>query len=212
MEHEYATELQAAAPNSVVLECGCGVGNTIFPLLEWNPHLKCTAFDFAPSAIELVHQQVQQKQLQHRVHAFVWDLSSAQPIPDEHVPNESIAFVTCIFVLSALAPNAVANSIALLSKKVQKNGMIFVRDYSIHDMALERFAKERDAYKKMGENWYVRGDGTQAVFFSLEQMQSFFPAETWQCVQCEYVERSVVNRQEQLHLKRIFVHGKFVKK
>jgi methyltransferase-like protein 6 len=38
----------------VVVELGCGVGNTIFPLLKENAHLFFYGLDFAPSAIELV--------------------------------------------------------------------------------------------------------------------------------------------------------------
>ena len=38
----------------VLLEVGCGVGNTIFPLLEENPNLFIHACDFSPRAIEFV--------------------------------------------------------------------------------------------------------------------------------------------------------------
>ncbi len=38
----------------VLLETGCGVGNTVFPLLEENPHLFVYACDFSPRAIEFV--------------------------------------------------------------------------------------------------------------------------------------------------------------
>ncbi len=38
----------------VLLEAGCGVGNTVFPLLEENPQLFVYACDFSPRAIEFV--------------------------------------------------------------------------------------------------------------------------------------------------------------
>ena len=42
--------------SSPLVQVGCGVGNTVFPLLELNPSLKVYCCDFAPSAIELVKQ------------------------------------------------------------------------------------------------------------------------------------------------------------
>ena len=37
-----------------ILEVGCGVGNSMIPLLEDFPHLRVWGVDFAPRAIELV--------------------------------------------------------------------------------------------------------------------------------------------------------------
>ena len=39
-----------------ILELGCGVGNTVFPILEYNNDPKLTVYccDFSPQAVELV--------------------------------------------------------------------------------------------------------------------------------------------------------------
>ena len=42
------------AKRLVLLEAGCGVGNTVFPLLEENSNLFIYACDFSPRAIEFV--------------------------------------------------------------------------------------------------------------------------------------------------------------
>ena len=50
-------EFPVLAPRGVpqkVIEVGCGVGNTFFPLLEVNPHVFVYAFDFAASAIDII--------------------------------------------------------------------------------------------------------------------------------------------------------------
>ena len=38
----------------ILLEVGCGVGNTVFPLLEENPALFVHACDFSPRAVDFV--------------------------------------------------------------------------------------------------------------------------------------------------------------
>ena len=45
--------------NLVLLEAGCGVGNTIFPLLRVNPRLVAYGFDFSAAAVDIAHRRHQ---------------------------------------------------------------------------------------------------------------------------------------------------------
>lgn len=45
---------QIDARKPVLLEVGCGVGNTVYPLLEENPNIFIYACDFSPRAVEFV--------------------------------------------------------------------------------------------------------------------------------------------------------------
>jgi 2-polyprenyl-3-methyl-5-hydroxy-6-metoxy-1,4-benzoquinol methylase len=38
----------------LLLQVGCGAGNTVYPLLEVNPELRVYACDFSPKAVQLV--------------------------------------------------------------------------------------------------------------------------------------------------------------
>lgn len=49
-----STQQQQTKKRLVLLEAGCGVGNTVFPVLEDNSNLFIHACDFSPRAIDLV--------------------------------------------------------------------------------------------------------------------------------------------------------------
>lgn len=52
------SQQQGIKARLILLEAGCGVGNTIFPLLEENPDLFIHACDFSPRAIDFVKVRV----------------------------------------------------------------------------------------------------------------------------------------------------------
>ena len=71
-----------------LLQVGCGVGNTIFPLLEvnTNPQTRVFACDFSSTAVDLVkqHPDYNKHQLENgeneigRCNAFVCDITKQQ--------------------------------------------------------------------------------------------------------------------------------------
>ena len=82
----------------VLLEAGCGVGNTLFPLLRAHPALTVFACDVSQTAVEIV----QSHPLAGRVTASVGDLTSGALPAALAGCRADVA--TLIFVLSAIAP------------------------------------------------------------------------------------------------------------
>ena len=83
-----------------LVQVGCGVGNTAYPLLELNKHSHVYACDFAPSAVTLVKAHPQYSC--GRMHAFVADITCDDL--RQEVPGEAVDICTMVFVLSAITP------------------------------------------------------------------------------------------------------------
>eukprot|EP00795_Rhopilema_esculentum_P013916 gene13916-4868_t len=141
-------------------EVGCGVGNTVFPVLQANSDGGIFVYccDFAQSAVDLVKQHPDYDN--KRCHAFLCDVAAENP--QFPFPKESLDVIVLIFVLSAIAPNKMQRVINNLSELLKPGGKILFRDYGRFDMAQLRFKKGRC----LEENFYVRGDGTRVYFFT----------------------------------------------
>ena len=85
----------------LVLEIGCGAGNSLLPLLHTNPTARGFACDLAPSSVELVRERLLREGLAHRASAFVWDV--ALPPPPGALPAEGFDVILAVFTLSAPA-------------------------------------------------------------------------------------------------------------
>ncbi|XP_023359891.1 tRNA N(3)-methylcytidine methyltransferase METTL2A isoform X1 [Sarcophilus harrisii] len=149
-----------------ILEVGCGVGNTVFPILHTNndPGLFVYCCDFSTTAIELVQVSLpvitNSEYDPSRCFAFVHDLCDEDK--DYPIPRESLDIIILIFVLSSIVPDKMQNAINRLSYLLKPGGMFLLRDYGRYDMAQLRFKTGRC----LSENFYVRGDGTRVYFFT----------------------------------------------
>ncbi|KAJ0058357.1 hypothetical protein NL108_013422, partial [Boleophthalmus pectinirostris] len=143
-----------------ILEVGCGVGNTVFPILKTNndPGLFVYCCDFSSTAVELVKTNPEYDP--GRCFAFVHDLSDVEA--NYPIPDGTLDVLVLIFVLSALHPKKMQASISRLARLLKPGGMMLLRDYGRYDMAQLRFKKGRC----LSENFYVRGDGTRVYFFT----------------------------------------------
>ncbi|XP_074117044.1 tRNA N(3)-cytidine methyltransferase METTL2A isoform X4 [Sminthopsis crassicaudata] len=156
----YTDDFPGSSATYRILEVGCGVGNTVFPILHTNndPGLFVYCCDFSTTAIELV--QTNSEYDPSRCFAFVHDLCDEDK--DYPIPKESLDIIILIFVLSSIVPDKMQNAINRLSYLLKPGGMILLRDYGRYDMAQLRFKTGRC----LSENFYVRGDGTRVYFFT----------------------------------------------
>eukprot|EP00002_Diphylleia_rotans_P004232 TRINITY_DN13042_c0_g2_i2.p1 TRINITY_DN13042_c0_g2~~TRINITY_DN13042_c0_g2_i2.p1 ORF type:complete len:227 (+),score=58.03 TRINITY_DN13042_c0_g2_i2:63-743(+) len=130
-----------------IFEVGCGVGNTIFPLLELNPKLFVHACDFSPRAVDLVKKH--EMYTESRCNAFVCDITKDPFL----VPEESLDAISLIFVLSAINPIFFEEIVLRLRKLLKPNrGVILFRDYGICDLSQIR-KKGKKTWRELLRAW-----------------------------------------------------------
>ncbi|KAF6115000.1 methyltransferase like 8 [Phyllostomus discolor] len=144
-----------------ILEVGCGAGNSVFPILNTlqnAPESFLYCCDFASGAVELVKSHPSYRAAQ--CCAFVRDVCDDRvPYP---FPDGALDVVLLVFVLSSVHPDRMQGVVNQLSKLLKPGGMLLFRDYGRYDKTQLRFKKGHC----LSENFYVRGDGTRAYFFT----------------------------------------------
>ncbi|NP_060866.2 tRNA N(3)-cytidine methyltransferase METTL2B [Homo sapiens] len=200
-----ADEFPGSSATYRILEVGCGVGNTVFPILQTNndPGLFVYCCDFSSTAIELV--QTNSEYDPSRCFAFVHDLCDEEK--SYPVPKGSLDIIILIFVLSAVVPDKMQKAINRLSRLLKPGGMVLLRDYGRYDMAQLRFKKGQC----LSGNFYVRGDGTRVYFFTQEELDTLFTTAGLEKVQNLVDRRLQVNRGKQLTMYRVWIQCKYCK-
>lgn len=202
----------ADSGEKIVLEVGCGAGNTFFPLLERNENklLKAFACDYSDVAVELVKSNERFAKHSENGNAFasVWDLANDENKLPEGIEEESVDIVVLVFVFSALSPEQWFNAMKNLFKCLKPGGIILFRDYGRYDLAQVRFKKSR----YLNENFYVRGDGTRVYFFNEDELSELFSNNGFEVNKLACDRRLLVNRKKQLKMYRNWIQGVFQKK
>lgn len=198
---------KANAGQKVVLEVGAGAGNTAFPLLRLNenPNLRLHAVDFSKKAVETMTAAEEYSQCNGIMSANVWDAAGEElPIG---VEERSVDIVIMIFIFSALNPKQWEQAVRNIHRVLKPGGQVLFRDYGRGDLAQVRFK----AGRWMGENFYVRGDGTRVYFFELEELKRIW-GEGFEINNLDVDRRLIVNRQRRLKMYRCWIQGRFCKK
>ncbi|KAI8515838.1 Methyltransferase-like protein 2-A [Branchiostoma belcheri] len=204
-EEDKAEDFPGQHARTRMFEVGCGVGNTVFPILQTNndPGLFMYCCDFSATAIDIVKQHPDYTS--RRCHAFVHDLTdTASPLP---FPQASLDIIIMIFVLSAIHPDKMQSTVDHLAKYLKPGGKLLFRDYGRYDLAQLRFKKGRC----LSDNFYVRGDGTRVYFFTQDELRTLFGSAGLQ-EELIYVDRRLqVNRGRQVKMYRVWLLSKFRK-
>jgi SAM-dependent methyltransferase len=188
-----------------VLEMGCGVGNSLFPLMANNPDKFFYAFDLSPTAIEILKKNPQFDE--RRCKVFLCDIVN-EDLPDD-IRDNKLDIVVSIFCLSAIPPEHMPCVLRKIYSCLKPGGCFLVRDYGLYDMTQMRFFAKKGC--RLGENFYVRGDGTFTFYFSREYAESLMKNVGFEVVENTYVTRVLTNRKRKLKMYRVWLRGKYKK-
>ncbi|KAM8854676.1 tRNA N(3)-cytidine methyltransferase METTL8, mitochondrial isoform 1-T2 [Spinachia spinachia] len=188
-----------------ILEVGCGVGNSVFPILssvkETDAYLYCC--DFSPCAIQLVKDHPDYRD--STCHAFVHDIcEETAPFP---FPPQSLDVILAVFVLSSIHPERMQGIVNRLSTYLKHGGIFLFRDYGRYDFSQLRFKKGRC----LSENFYTRGDGTCVYFFTKGEVHDLFSNAGLEEIQNLEDRRLQVNRGKQVAMHRVWMQSKYRK-
>ncbi|KAL4560061.1 hypothetical protein LXL04_032209 [Taraxacum kok-saghyz] len=188
--------------NTIILEAGCGAGNSAFPLMKKYPQLYVHACDFSHHAINLVKSH--EKFSEDQMNAFVCNITEDDLC--DHIKPASLDIATLIFTLSAVCPEKMPTVIQNLRRVLKPNGHVLLRDYAIGDYAQTMLMSKNQV---ISENFYFRGDGTSSFYFSEDFLSEMFVKSGFTVVDVNTYTREITNRSRNVTMERRWIRAVF---
>lgn len=202
-----SSELQSPALTTHVVELGCGSGASLLPILRANTHCHVTGTDISRTSLQHFFAAAQREGIApDRIHTFPADAASSLELPRMTTLAADICLI--VFTLSALTPAQQSNMMHNAHACLIPGGHLMIRDHGLYDMAQMRM--EPGQWQGEGQ-LYARKDGTLAYFFSVDELCARAADAGFTVLECKYATVRNLNRKTGAVLKRVFIHGLFVR-
>jgi len=140
-----------------------------------------------------------------RINLITLDLVE-NDIPDNY---KGADYCILMFVLSAIKPENHEKVIKKIYDSLNKDGILYFRDYALYDMAQMRFALKKK--NKISENFYRRSDNTFAYYFSSEEVNNIFKKNGFEVLENKVICRLIENKKDNKKMHRLWLQAKLKK-
>ena len=134
----------------------------------------------------------------------------ALDIVKDDIPYDKCNYGILMFVLSAIEPKYHKNVILKIKQKLNKDAILYFRDYARYDMAQVRFAMRKK--NKISENLYIRKDKTLSFFFNKSDIEALFISNGFEILESKLISRVIENRKENKVMHRLWLQIKLKNK
>lgn len=169
-----------------VAEIGCGVGNS---LALFSEDSSVVGYDFSQRAVELAKARF--PSFCFRAHDVVADSLDACDA------------AMMIFTLSAIDPQNHIRVLRNIHKALCAGGRLVFRDFGRYDYRQVKCRREQ----AVGRDFYRRGEGTFAYFFSEAEFRGLAESAGFQVAELETCRTLTVNRRTRAEMYRVTIKG-----
>jgi len=206
--------------NFVIAEVGCGVGNSILPMIEQvyrrngetnrKGQFHFIATDFSPVALNILREDrryIKAPAYGVKVDTAVWDITLTNSIPT--CVNGAADITLVLFCLSAICPEKQKQAACNIARTLRPGGTLIFRDYARYDAAQMKLGLSRG--KLIGPNFYVKHNGTRCYYFETAELKELFGNAGLEEVELKYIQRKYINRGESSVRRRVWIQARYRK-